>query len=275
MHGTARLMWALPLMGALVLAGCGGDGSPGQDQSFLNTPIGEPRSVVVKSSFIDLAERESCADEVNRLVMIDQKYVFWNRSGRCPDNGYAYRLYGETPGMPLCSQSDSIAGPRTSCTDDKVRAMFETIVKNLDQPDLGLGAAHKIEKIDFLPAKPPYKDVDVSSYSKVGTYQNKVIRDLDEWLAFWPTHSEAATPRIDFTTHMVVGIFMGMKPHGCYRTHISDISRDKGKLVVTRLERGEVAGPDIACTQAFVSPAHLVVLERSAEPVEFVVKTAQ
>jgi len=48
-----------------------------------------------------------------------------------------------------CDFHDSIAGPIKICQDDRYREMFDTIIVNLDKPDLGLGSRHKVQPIHF------------------------------------------------------------------------------------------------------------------------------
>ncbi len=101
------------------------------------------------NSFISMAKTSPCNDITNRLFLIDQKVVFWERAGRCPDNSYEHTLFGEKPDTVLVVSRDSIAGPRTNYNDENYRAMFDTIVKNRDKADLGLGNAHQVQPITF------------------------------------------------------------------------------------------------------------------------------
>lgn len=99
--------------------------------------------------FKDQARTSSCADLSNRLYLIDGKLVLWARTGRCPDGSYFVRLTSRTIRDELCTWGDSIAGPRTSCTNDRYRPMFEIIISHLDAPDLGLGTGHTVTPIRF------------------------------------------------------------------------------------------------------------------------------
>ncbi|MFQ5603457.1 MAG: hypothetical protein ACE5HS_09345 [bacterium] len=99
--------------------------------------------------FKELARNADCAEISNRLFLIDKKMVFWERLGNCPDNSFAQTLYGKTPDDVLCSRYDSIGGPLQSCNDQSYQNMFQTMVDNLNQPDLGLGPGHDVEPISF------------------------------------------------------------------------------------------------------------------------------
>lgn len=100
-------------------------------------------------SFRELARNAACADIGNRLFLIDKKLVFWDRQGNCHDNSFAQTLYGNSPEEVLCSRKDSIAGPRQSCDNEESQEMFQTMLDNLDEEDLGLGFDHQVEPISF------------------------------------------------------------------------------------------------------------------------------
>jgi hypothetical protein len=146
---------AAALAAALSVAGCGGGNAGVIDKlAGQGIAVGEPNGVVpVAADFIAKAQEATCTDQRNRLFMIDKSMVFWDRAGSCPDNSYGRNLYGATPQQLLCSVADSIGGPQTNCTDDKTRALFNTIVSNLDRADLGLGGGHQVEAL-VIPVKP-------------------------------------------------------------------------------------------------------------------------
>jgi hypothetical protein len=100
-----------------------------------------------KAAFIDRARYADCANVRNRLFVIDDKLVFWERAGSCPDNAYGATLFGDTVDDVLCYFGDTIAGPRTSCPVPGHEAMFETITGHLDEPDLGLGPGHTVQEL--------------------------------------------------------------------------------------------------------------------------------
>lgn len=149
---TKKLIGAAQMLAALSLMGCGGGSGAALDrlagQGMANGAL------PANAEFIARAQAASCADLSNRLFMIDRRMVFWDRAGHCADNAYGRNLYGMTPQVVLCSVSDSIAGPRSSCVDDQARALFDLIVTNLDKGDLGLGSSHQVEAI-VIPPKAP------------------------------------------------------------------------------------------------------------------------
>lgn len=145
---TDKLIGAAPLAAMLSLAACGGGNAALPSQQAGGVVVGEPTSSApATADFIAKAQAATCATQHNRLFMIDKKMVFWDRAGSCPDNAYGRTLFGATPQQVLCSLSDSIGGPQTSCNDESARAVFSTIVANLDKNDLGLGSTHLVETI--------------------------------------------------------------------------------------------------------------------------------
>ena len=101
------------------------------------------------TAFEQLARNEPCADIRNQLFLIDDQLVFWDVAGNCADASYSQTLYSSSPDQMLCTAHDSIAGPMTSCQDGRYQELFDTIMANLDQPDLGLGSEHTVQSIPF------------------------------------------------------------------------------------------------------------------------------
>jgi hypothetical protein len=131
---TLHFLLTVVASGALLLAaGCS------------NQPA-DPAADFDLAPFKEMAMSAGCADIVNRLYLVDGQMVFWSIEGNCSDASFARTLFGSTVDNVLCSLHDSIAGPMGDC-QDAYRAMFDTMVANLDQPDLGLGSAHTVEPI--------------------------------------------------------------------------------------------------------------------------------
>lgn len=276
-----RVFGALPLAGVLLLASCGGGGDVGgplNQQASPGIAVGEPSpngGAPATALFVARAQQEACADIRNRLFLIDNRQVFWDRAGNCPDNSYAQRLYGATPDVLLCETYDSIAGPRTACTDEKYRAMFGTILKNLDQPDLGLGSAHKVEPIPFLAkdgtgiAFTPLMD---DSRSGILTAKNAVVRDETAWARLWAEHSSGRTPApamptVDFNKQMLLAVFAGEGPIGCRQINVVKLATSAGKIAVDYAESDLQLAT--ICLQATSAPMTVVAIERSDAEVMF------
>jgi hypothetical protein len=114
-----------------------------------------------------------------------------------------------------------------------------------------------------------FTTIDRSNYSLVQEPNNVVVRDAASWTLLWKAHtgSDANVPAVDFSQSMVVAVFRGRLPNGCYSTMITQVYRAKSVINVHRVDTEP--GPDAICTLAIVTPAHLVSIPRSDEPVVF------
>jgi hypothetical protein len=238
--------------------------------------VGEPNGgVPVVSQFIRMAQDEGCADIRNRLFVIDGKQVFYDRAGNCPDMGYRQALYGLAPELLACEASDSIAGPRTFCADDKSRALFDTILKNLDKADLGL-AGHKVEQVTFLPKAGTaiaFETIASDSYSGVAQARTVVVKDAAAFGKLWAEHGKYRipppdAPKVDFGHQMVLAVFDGAQPNGCRSMSVTGVVSAGDRIVLAYAE--SELQTFAVCTEALVQPMQMVVVERSDAPVEFV-----
>jgi len=94
-----------------------------------------------------------------------------------------------------------------------------------------------------------------------------VIRSLDEWRVLWKEHRSGTVPEVDFSTSMVVGVFIGSRPTVGYRVDIVTVRMEDAVVVVEYRER--TPAPDVLVGQMLTSPFHLVSLPRNAHPVQF------
>lgn len=130
------------------LAGCSRD-NPNESTSVRDTPP-DSQHLIDLGPFKELARTSSCADKSNRLFLIDDRLVFWDRDSQCADAAYARVLYLGSVDHVVCDLHDSIAGPQRSCSDSGADAkLFDIMVENLQAPDLGLGAEHTVTPINF------------------------------------------------------------------------------------------------------------------------------
>jgi hypothetical protein len=67
---------------------------------------------------------------------------------------------------------------------------------------------------------------------------------------------------------MVLGVFLGSRPSGCYSVMIDNVYMQDG--VVWVKYREEVPGAEAICSQALTSPSHLVAIRRTTRPVRFI-----
>lgn len=99
--------------------------------------------------FIEKARCAVCSDRNNRLFLIDNNLVFWHVEGKCPDGSYGLILYDKSSHQILCSLRDSIAGPMRTIKDSKYEFLFDIIIQNIEDPNLGLSSDYKVEEIPF------------------------------------------------------------------------------------------------------------------------------
>jgi len=95
----------------------------------------------------------SCAQTRNRVLFIqdnlrpDDRVILLDQAGTCSDAAYRQVLFGKDGDDVLCSNADSIAGPHKSCSAPSHAAMFDTILANLERPDLGLGSGYRVDQV--------------------------------------------------------------------------------------------------------------------------------
>lgn len=194
------------------------------------------------SEFIQLAQNANCANLRNRLFVIDQKQVLWDKRGSCSDAAHAVTLFGDSPSKILCTRADSIMGPQTKCESENHNAMFSTILENLDKKDLGLGSAHQVKEI-AVPAgqasKQAFTPIKTAFY-RGATPENKIIKDSAAWKKFVADGkinlAATAVEEPDFATKMVVAVFYPIA-NDCSKTQILKLSTDGQALNVYYAEQ--------------------------------------
>ena len=102
--------------------------------------------------------------------------------------------------------------------------------------------------------------------SGIADAREVTVATAAEWNALWTLHRGGAAPTVDFTKHLVAGVFLGTRPTGGYSVEIVAARRDATGIVIEYYER--TPAPDVLVTQALTSPFHLVTLER-VESVRF------
>ncbi len=95
--------------------------------------------------FLQMAKESACHQVRNRMFLIDNTLIFWDRVGNCPDNAREQTLFGSSVEQVLATSHDSIAGPINKVNDEQYRALFETILANREASDLGLGERHQVK----------------------------------------------------------------------------------------------------------------------------------
>lgn len=280
-HSSLRLEpLALALAAVISLSACGGGGGGAPELQAAVVPgqgiaVGEPNpsAPVDKNVFIKMAQGAACSDKRNRLYIIDNAQVFWDVAGNCADASYSQTLFGATPDKVLCRSYDSIAGPRTSCTNPDPRALegFGGIIKNLDKPNLGMDSTHKVEIVDLTPQVKlgnavTYEQLNTNQYSGNSTTENLMVRDAKAWSVMWKRLNANVTdlptePWVDFSKQMVVVIFGGSASSGCSGVGVNRLSEQDGALHV-EYAYAPPPEPGVMCTMAITYPATAVVVDK-------------
>jgi len=113
---------------------------------FLN---GKDEDEIELEGFRELARNADCVDLSNNLFLINNEMVFWMVEGSCADASYKYTLFGKNPDEILCREFDSIAGPNSECFNEDYKELFQKIIDNKYNDDLGLGTDYKVTEILF------------------------------------------------------------------------------------------------------------------------------
>lgn len=277
-NSSPRLeLLALALAALVALSACGGGGvaehvAANAGQSLEGIAVGEPNpsAQVDKAAFTKMAQGAACSDKLNRLYIIDNAQVFWDVAGQCADASYSQALFGATTDKVLCKAGDSIAGPRTSCADDRYRTQFDTMVKNRDKADLGLGGSHKIEMVDLTPQlklgdNVTFEPLAVNQMSGNTEVKNLVVRDAQAWSALWKQLNANVLemppePPVDFNSKTILAVFTAMGG-GCAGVSVVRTSVLDGVLHAEYAE-APPPPPDVACTALAVSPVAVVMVDR-------------
>ncbi|QYF95232.1 hypothetical protein KY495_08795 [Massilia sp. PAMC28688] len=250
---TFKQLCILPLLAGL--AGCVG---------IITTPT-VPVPEVDHAQFVALVQQAPCAAGDNRLFVIDQRYVYWDRGASCPDQ--VQRLYGRSTGALLCVHGNSPNGAYTNCSVPSVRGLFQVILNNRDRADLGLGVSHSVVEIKMPvqeSANLVFRTVVQESFSGIREPLNVIVRDAEAWARLWARHTAGRTPapalpKVDFSRSMLVAVFAG-DLRGCHEFGIRRINLVDQRIVVEYEDRDIT--PSTICIAAITNPMQVVAVPR-------------
>lgn len=101
------------------------------------------------------------------------------------------------------------------------------------------------------------------------TPRQVAVRTAAEWRELWKLHAPARKlPAVDFSTKMVVGVFLGSRPTAGFDAEIVAARREDHTLIVEYVERRP--GPGTITAQVLTEPFHLVSLPKHDGPIRFV-----
>ncbi|MBY0572149.1 MAG: hypothetical protein K2P84_00585 [Undibacterium sp.] len=280
-----NLILSLSLLSILI--GCGGNGN-GNTKTAATPENKVTPAPLITSDFVALANSADCAQLNNRLFLIDQKQILWDKAGTCADASYQQTLYSGSVQNILCSKADSIAGPTNSCVDPANKAFFNTIITHLDKADLGLGSAHQVQQLLVTPKASTSlatTALDLSFYRGAGS-GNLVIKDKTAWDQLLIISSPPArspnmsleetlkqktflSENTNFATRMVIATLF-KTPNNCSTTQIVKISSDGQKLSADFIEQELISIASCDPSSSSTSTPMSVVETRKLDlPVEF------
>jgi PrcB C-terminal len=115
---------------------------------------------------------------------------------------------------------------------------------------------------------PPVRSLDRGTRSEIVVARQVTIRDQDAWAALWQEHAAARPrPAVDFSSEMVVGVFLGTRSTAGYGAEIIGYRAADGDVVIQYRESAPPRGAITA--QVLTSPFHLVVVPRRTGTVTF------
>lgn len=109
--------------------------------------------------------------------------------------------------------------------------------------------------------------------SGIQTVAHYVVKDSGTWNNLWAQHvtrfpsSPPVQPVVDFSTHMVVGTFVGSRSNTCYSLELVRVLQSSGRTTVQYRENVPAAGA--ACGAAITDLFFLAKVPVSSAPVEF------
>jgi hypothetical protein len=262
---------------APLLTGCGA-GAVSDDLASSRgggvQPLRRGGALTEFGSLLDMARSARCASDRNKVFVIDNALMLWDRAGQCPDNASEQVLYAWPSSDVKCVQSQTLAGPAVRCNEATDRQLFETMLNNLDRADLGLGAGHLVSVVDLLSGPKPSGGVStllLDGASAVSVPRAAVARDADALAALWADHYAGRPspdlPVIDFSKKMVIAVFGGHQEQGCRAVSISKVVQSNGQLEVQYQIRAHMTFA--VCAEAESTPAVMVVVDKTDEPVIF------
>lgn len=119
-----------------------------------------------------------------------------------------------------------------------------------------------------VPAPPAVRTIDKGAMSELSAPRQIAVTDRDAWAALWKSHGAGRRlPDVDFSTEIVVGVFLGMRPTAGFAVDIVGCREAGGNLVVQYRET-EPSRDDITA-QVLTSPYHLAAIPRRAGTITF------
>jgi len=109
---------------------------------------------------------------------------------------------------------------------------------------------------------PTTKTIEKGDQSNVDDAKQVLVRTGGEWTRLWQQHSpDRPRPAVDFSKEMVVGVFMGSRPHAGFSTAVVSATAANGALIVRYTET--LPKPGTVSAQILTFPYHLVAIPKA------------
>lgn len=133
----------------------------------------------------------------------------------------------------------------------------------------GVNANGDADFVDVTSSEIAFTTLAQDPLSNIASPRAVAVKDAAAWASLWAEHAGTSRPlpQVDFQRNMVLAVFRGTQPGGCYPTTITSVARSASKISV--LHADSVPGPLVFCTHVVTAPSHMVLVERSDLPVEF------
>jgi hypothetical protein len=106
------------------------------------------------------------------------------------------------------------------------------------------------------------RTIEKGDQSNVDSAMQALVRTEAEWAALYRKHNfDRQPPKVDFSSEMVVAVFMGSRPTAGFNTTILDALEVKGVLVVHYNER--MPSPGAMTAQVLTAPFHIVAIPKA------------
>jgi hypothetical protein len=117
------------------------------------------------------------------------------------------------------------------------------------------------------PAPVPFTSVAQGTRSGIQDARAVAVRSPAEWRTLWKEHTTEPPPDVDFSRHIVLGVFLGTRPTAGFSVQITSVTA-KGSSAVVEVVEGKPR-PGVMTAQVITSPFHLVTVPRQFENIEF------
>ena len=115
----------------------------------------------------------------------------------------------------------------------------------------------------ILQATIAMRPIDRGIASDMDNARQASARTAQEWSRLWTQHAgERTRPAVDFSTEVVVAVFMGTRPTAGFTVEIVRVREEGGALVVSYTETRPA--PDSVTAQMLTSPFHIVAIPKGA-----------